>query len=540
MTQNYRTLKDVLCNHFIKKESFFNTLAFWRPKRKGYYAQMPFLEIDKEGKKELKLNKKLFSTVSNEQQGTSSDTGKGKGLFNSEKDDNSPETKKGKNSPQKNSVEQGGILRDGEYIVKHFENYDTDMLIDFLQEVVEVVCNNPNLNQYHNALQDIKNKSSAFWNHFYAYVFCDTCTDMVLCDLLALPKVEKQIQQERICKKVQDYLQNLTIDNKGTTNIFEGLTIDSSDIVEISNSVESLFIADGEKTINAILGKIDNNNNDKLSSDQKQQYQDRIENILFPKDVLGDCIGGINQFFTDEQQPNFYVAFRGLDVMLKQKVGNNFVNTDNILKTLNLQRDIEQINFIYFLIFLSVCKKHANEKLITQDKLETLCENLYASTNKDKFVEKINYIKSDENKLTDKDKLLQYLDNILLDESEFLFYTTLRYARSLSAVLYDKLENITGILKNRFDAKTDYSPKPHIYFTAYSIDTDFNIHQNHKDNITIIGQLTTDSQRFPIGTYNLVADLLYAHDIKAADSTIIMHGTDIEEFIYYKKDNDDE
>lgn len=66
----------------------------------------------------------------------------------------------------------------GKDIVKNFEKYDTDNLKTVLKQIVS------EQNGY-NILKDIPD---TFWQYFYAYVFCDKSTDMILCELLALPK----------------------------------------------------------------------------------------------------------------------------------------------------------------------------------------------------------------------------------------------------------------------------------------------------------------------------------------------------------------
>jgi len=65
----------------------------------------------------------------------------------------------------------------GKDVVKNFEKYDTDNLKTVLKQIVKEQTIHDNL----------KNISDTFWQNFYAYVFCDNSTDMILCELLTLP-----------------------------------------------------------------------------------------------------------------------------------------------------------------------------------------------------------------------------------------------------------------------------------------------------------------------------------------------------------------
>ena len=92
--------------------------------------------------------------------------------------------------------------RGGKYLVKHFEKYETESLINALKEVVRLQQENP-LSEYKDRFKyTVRNsdgttvsqqlsQDARFWKYFYAYVFCENCTDFVICDLLAVPKSEK-------------------------------------------------------------------------------------------------------------------------------------------------------------------------------------------------------------------------------------------------------------------------------------------------------------------------------------------------------------
>lgn len=67
----------------------------------------------------------------------------------------------------------------GKDVVAKFEQYDTDNLKSVLKQIVAEQSEN---------YQSLSSITDAFWQNFYAYVFCDKCTDMILCELLALPK----------------------------------------------------------------------------------------------------------------------------------------------------------------------------------------------------------------------------------------------------------------------------------------------------------------------------------------------------------------
>jgi hypothetical protein len=67
----------------------------------------------------------------------------------------------------------------GEYVVNHFEKYETENLKDVLKQIVTEQENNP-------SFSNLKNINSDFWNNFYSYAFCDSCDDIILCELLAV------------------------------------------------------------------------------------------------------------------------------------------------------------------------------------------------------------------------------------------------------------------------------------------------------------------------------------------------------------------
>ncbi|MEI6529777.1 MAG: hypothetical protein WCN88_05310 [Candidatus Falkowbacteria bacterium] len=67
----------------------------------------------------------------------------------------------------------------GKDVVKNFERYDTDNLKTVLMQIV---------NDRKKDYDEFKNIPNTFWQNFYAYVFCDKSTDMILCELLTLPQ----------------------------------------------------------------------------------------------------------------------------------------------------------------------------------------------------------------------------------------------------------------------------------------------------------------------------------------------------------------
>ena len=74
----------------------------------------------------------------------------------------------------------------GKYVVENFEKYDTENLKSVLKLVVEEQKDN-------SSYPNLKNLDDDFWRNFYAYVFCDSCDDIILCELLALPKSTAEI-----------------------------------------------------------------------------------------------------------------------------------------------------------------------------------------------------------------------------------------------------------------------------------------------------------------------------------------------------------
>jgi hypothetical protein len=91
----------------------------------------------------------------------------------------------------------------GKDVVKNFEQYDTANLKTVLMQIVNE----------QNDYDELKNIPNTFWQNFYAYVFCDKSTDMILCELLTLPK------------NVAEPTDNVTVEEDNFTTCMRGIKI---------------------------------------------------------------------------------------------------------------------------------------------------------------------------------------------------------------------------------------------------------------------------------------------------------------------------
>jgi hypothetical protein len=325
----------------------------------------------------------------------------------------------------------------GKYVVENFEKYETENLKTVLRQIIEEQKGNK-------SYPNLQNIEDEFWQNLYSYIFCDSCDDIVLCELLALPK--------------------------GTAQ-------------------------------RAVSGKKKAN----LESD------------------FTTCLNGIRTFFNN-RTPRMYVIFKGLDAMLNPK-------TFKKLYASKVGRDIATCSpYIYLLIHLAIYKKFMTQINGVSDNFDNLLQFIKNNTEN-------GFLKDDNLKhlFDNSGELSVELDNILLADNDFEVprdTTKQGIASHLSARISD-VENFgrnTTRFKPLEDINTDNLTNfilPHIYFTAYPIDAiNLTIHKNSKTNRQAFEDLNV-SQRLPLGTFNLIADLLNANGI--ADHH---NGSDLENLLY--------
>ncbi len=160
ITEQFRTIKMML-----KKSSYFNN-------------NKPFIEHSDDKKISITFNKNENTTTQSPSQLQTDEPSGREGIPQTQQD----ESNVSQNNLNRNIKTQ---QRNGKYIAKNFERYDTESLIACLKQVVTFALRTDGLSRYHDTLRVINNVD--FWNDFYAYVFCDNCTDIVFCDLVTLP-----------------------------------------------------------------------------------------------------------------------------------------------------------------------------------------------------------------------------------------------------------------------------------------------------------------------------------------------------------------
>jgi len=136
----------------------------------------------------------------------------------------------------------------GKDVVKNFEQYDTENLISVLQQIVNEQT----------GYDSLKNISTDFWQHFYAYVFCDQSTDMIVCELLTLPKDVGaindtiNIEQENFKKclgGIKTFFEKRTAPNLYV--VFKGL-----DAMLNADKFKKLYGTDNSKDIKSMSTKV--------------------------------------------------------------------------------------------------------------------------------------------------------------------------------------------------------------------------------------------------------------------------------------------
>jgi hypothetical protein len=368
-----------------------------------------------------------------------------------DKEDSTPSQLAGSENEYTNYEIRETYYRTGKYVVKNFEKYETNNLIDVLKEVVKSEQSDT-LSHYDFTYQvaegenaksiDISTEAGkSFWQHFYAYVFCETCTDFIICDLLAVHKAGKDI----------------------TTDNFR------------------------------------------------------------------DCVAGCDSFMKNKKNTK-YLVFRGMDALLEQTEENN-----NILHKCFAQKTnkVELAPYIYFLIHLAIYKEYMSGTVEETDFTAFLTE-LKNDANKNRFIGKLEHL------LTDSRDLQISLDSILRKDNNFVIPNK-GSDEDLKFRLESRIKTFFGEMKFQEEFRSDLVSGvqksrifPHTYFTAYPIHKQtLKIYQNkmgEKDFYDNANATFDKSNRFPLGVYNFVADLLYQNEIGDHHKC-----TDMEILLYYKK-----
>jgi hypothetical protein len=348
------------------------------------------------------------------------------------------------------------IYRSGEYLVKHFERYQTESLIDTLKKVVQLEQNDnksPYKGQFEytvgsggKATTTKISDDSRFWKYFYAYVFCETCTDLVICDLLAVPPTPGGVTPT-------------------TQTASEGFK---------------------------------------------------------------NCCDGCNLFLNNGKKVRKYLVFRGMDAMLQEDPTQENLATNILHRLYNTVRNrtIPLAPYIYFLIHLAIYKKYMP---IEPDKWSAFENKLLENNHQNSFLSKLKHLPQ-----TD----LTILDDIIKDETGFVVpngeaedATNYRLQERIR-MFFNNYTPLSTIKAEIGDANVIY---PHMYFTAYSIDSiTLTIHKNQL-NSADFGAAFNKDNRLPLGTYNFVINLLFANETKEKLHT----KTDMENLLYYYKDKDE-
>jgi hypothetical protein len=374
----------------------------------------------------------------------------------------------------------GTYYRTGKYVVKHFEKYDTESLIKTLKYIVET--QQTDINNNHRL--DLIYKDQSFWNHFYAYVFCDTCTDIVFCDLLAvhMPKSE---------------------------------TASNSEAQDTPNS--------------------------EAASNSKAQDTSKPETDQEPA-TFRNCIDGCN-IFTRGRNNKKYLIFRGMDALLEQSGENNNI-LHQLFNNIGTQDYVQLAPYIYFLIHLAIYDKYLRN-LIGNNNVTQFLKDLANPNNRTRFISKLRHLLKDSSANNANPSLKDIKINLkyILQDEEKFFVPKIGNESTLSIKLTNRINAFFIVAPYIRNCNSGIVPgittnciHPHIYFTAHPIDrTTLKIYKNEMGSASF--SLYNDKKedfikenRFPLGVYNFVADMLYQHGIGD-----YCEGTDMEMLLYYKE-----
>ncbi|MCL2072769.1 MAG: hypothetical protein FWH18_02515 [Marinilabiliaceae bacterium] len=473
ITIKYRTIINMLkkTNHFNNKKK----MAFTEKVNKERISHIYF---DLLPEQDTRTNDAGNNQTSEER--------KPKGNPGKDEDKNPPTP----STPQQ--IDQNGTKRLGKYVAKHLEFFDTESVINCIQAVVKWAKEQTDLNDYNDK---IGTPSNDFWKYFYNYVFCDNCTDLVICDLIVLPK---GMQKPKMQKP---------------------------------------------------------NSSEKTSSNENTQ--NGTDDTLL--NSLTSCTTGIGNFFKDRDCPRTYIVFRGLDALIKtckktknttdeqtesttdeetknttdeqteSRTDDNNNELQKLFKNLGKKYQIVDINakkkllpFAYFLFHLAFYKMFGSER-INENDFENACKKIIQNENS--FLKKITEFGLNIGNNEDfQNKLKELLE---IDSTKFVVNET--NEDPLTKVFTDRIQVCKEHLPNVASLINEVC-YPHVYFSAYPIDIYFNIHKNKKDDPKSFEGINAKTSRYPLGVYNFLTDLIYANTGEGKKDT------DMENYLYLSND----